>query len=95
MSDPRRALALNVAKRRAAKGMLPNELAEAAGLTTATTARIEGARYNPTVRTMAKLAVALDCTVADLLGGDEVSIRDVRDLQTWPAGECADLEGAA
>lgn len=53
---------------RVAKGMSVEELARAAGLTVSTVARIECCEHFPHIVSIRKLAQALDCEPADLLG---------------------------
>jgi transcriptional regulator with XRE-family HTH domain len=48
-------------------GMTQHELAGASGLTQTTIARIESDRVEPAVRTLRKLAAALEITISDLL----------------------------
>ena len=78
----RRIVALNVAGRRARKGLLTADLATASGLPLPLVHRIERADANPTLRTLKKVAEALDCTLADLVrpGSDEV-VRAA--MHTW------------
>lgn len=82
----KRIVALNVAGRRARKGLLTAELAKATGLPLPLVHRIERAQANPTLRTLSKVATALDCSLADLLRPPPKVVSSAA-LQTWNAGD--------
>lgn len=67
MNDARRNLALQIARRRASKGLLLSELAKEAALPYPLLKRLEDGAADPSLHTVAKLAVALDCNAAQLL----------------------------
>jgi len=47
------------------------KLAEETGITQAFLCEIENGAKNPSIKTAAKLARALNCTIDELIGGDE------------------------
>lgn len=67
LADPElRGLAQAVRLLRLRKGLTQEQLAHRAGLTTASLARLEGARTNPGWKTLVALAAALEVGVADM-----------------------------
>jgi transcriptional regulator with XRE-family HTH domain len=64
--DERHFLAQQIFFRRDRRGWSQDELARASGLTQAQVATLEAGQANPTLRTVAKLATALSCTVGEL-----------------------------
>jgi transcriptional regulator with XRE-family HTH domain len=64
------ALGRHVTKARRVAGLTLASVAQRSGLSTAHVSRIESGIANPTLRTLAQLATALGCAVADLLGAD-------------------------
>lgn len=64
--DERHFLAQQIFFRRGWRHWSQEELAQASGLTQAQVATLEAGQANPTLRTLAKLATALQCTVAEL-----------------------------
>ena len=64
--DERHFLAQQIFFRRARRGWSQDELAQASGLTQAQVATLEAGQANPTLRTLVKLATALQCAVAEL-----------------------------
>ena len=67
-SDTLGNLSKNCKRRRRAQGLSVARLEEASGVNAATIWNIEGgAGANPTLRTLCKLADALDCPLSDLL----------------------------
>src|SRR5918998_6210407 len=62
-----KAIAANVRRLRAERGLSAAALARASGVSRATLAEIEAARANPTVETLYGLATVLGVTLADLL----------------------------
>jgi transcriptional regulator with XRE-family HTH domain len=63
--DERHFLAQQIFFRRERRGWSQEELASASGLTQAQVATMEAGQANPTLRTLAKLATALACTVGE------------------------------
>lgn len=61
MSDAQRALAIQVARRRGIKGLLLAELAVKADVPYPLMVLIERGEADPTLRTISKIAAALDC----------------------------------
>lgn len=88
----KRTVALNVAGRRARNGLLTAELAKVTGLPLPLVHRIERAQANPTLRTLSKVANALDCSLADLLKPPP-KVVSAAALQTWNTGD-AEVSGA-
>ena len=67
-SDALGNLSKNCKRRRRAQGLSVARLEQASGVKAATIWRIEGGTgANPTLRTLCKLADALDCPLSDLL----------------------------
>jgi transcriptional regulator with XRE-family HTH domain len=62
-----KAIAANVRRLRAERGLSAAGLARASGVSRATLAEVEAARANPTVETLYGLATVLGVTLADLL----------------------------
>lgn len=60
----------NIKRMREAANMSQNGLAKKAGIAQATLSAIERSTKNPSVETVKLLAVALGCTVSDLMGDD-------------------------
>lgn len=60
----------NIKRMREAANMSQNGLAKRAGIAQATLSAIERSTKNPSVETVKLLAVALGCTVSDLMGDD-------------------------
>jgi transcriptional regulator with XRE-family HTH domain len=60
-------IGLRVARRRQEFGLTQQGLAERLGITTTNVSRIENAQQNLTIRTLCKLAEALDVTVEELI----------------------------
>ncbi len=58
-------LAINLRRIRVARGISQDDLALISGVERAYTGRLERGAMNPTVKTLAKLATALECSVAD------------------------------
>ena len=58
----------NIKRMRKAANISQNGLAKMAGIAKATLSAIERSTKNPSVETVKLLAVALDCTTADLMG---------------------------
>src|ERR671914_92683 len=67
MDDTVKAIAANVRRLRAARGLSAAGLARASGVARATVAELEAGRGNPTVETLYGLATVLGVTLADLL----------------------------
>jgi len=89
MDDTVKAIAANVRRLRAARGLSAAGLARASGVGRATLAELEGGRGNPTVETLYGLASVLGVTLADLLvKADAPAIQVVR------AGEGPRVSGA-
>ena len=65
-------LALNLAQVRRDRGLTQEDLAQLIGTSQPRIAEIEGAQANPTLRTLAKIANALDVTVDALVGSGTV-----------------------
>ena len=76
------ALTLSVAgavtKRREASGLGMAELAKRAGMARAYLWRVENADTLPSLRNLARLAVALNLTLSDLLDGVDISEIELR-----------------
>jgi transcriptional regulator with XRE-family HTH domain len=70
--DERHFLAQQIFFRRQHRGFSQDELARASGLTQAQVATLEAGQANPTLRTLAKLATALSCTVRELFADPEL-----------------------
>lgn len=66
--DPK-ALGRRVREERGKAGLSLSQLAEASGLTKAYLVRLENQAGNPSMDVVARIAEALDLTVADLVGG--------------------------
>jgi len=81
--DERHFLAQQIFFRRASRHWLQDELAKASGLTQAQVAMLEAGQANPTLRTLAKFATALSCTVSDLLHLFRCSVRHF-ESRWWP-----------
>jgi transcriptional regulator with XRE-family HTH domain len=64
--DEQHFLAQQIFFRRERQGWSQDELARAAGLSQAQVATLEAGRANPTLKTLAKLASVLSCTVREL-----------------------------
>jgi transcriptional regulator with XRE-family HTH domain len=64
--DERHFLAQQIFFRREGLQWSQEELARASGLTQSQVATLEAGQANPTLRTLAKLATALSCTVGEL-----------------------------
>ena len=58
-------LAINLRRIRVARGISQDELALISGVERAYTGRLERGLMNPTIKTLAKLATALQCDVRD------------------------------
>lgn len=58
----------NIKKKRLSQNLSQNRLAKNAGIAQATLSAIESNTKSPAVDTVEKLAAALDCSVAELLG---------------------------
>jgi transcriptional regulator with XRE-family HTH domain len=67
VDDSVKAIAANVRRLRAARGLSAAGLARASGVARATLAELEAGRGNPTVETLYALASVLGVTLADLL----------------------------
>jgi transcriptional regulator with XRE-family HTH domain len=67
MDDSVKAIAANVRRLRAARGLSAAALARASGVARATLAELEAGRGNPTVETLYGIASVLGVTLADLL----------------------------
>jgi transcriptional regulator with XRE-family HTH domain len=67
MDDTVKAIAANVRRLRASRGMSAAGLARASGVARATLADVEAGRGNPTVETLFAVASVLGVTLADLL----------------------------
>jgi transcriptional regulator with XRE-family HTH domain len=65
--DPLDAFTANLRVAREAAGLTQEELASAIGTTQAYYSKVEGGRHDPGVRTVAKIAVGLGVTAADLM----------------------------
>ena len=65
--EPGAALAINVARLRAARGLTQAQLAEAAGVAQPRIAEVERGDANPRLRTLARLAHVLGVSVAELV----------------------------
>ena len=64
----------NVKKYRLEMGVSQDKLAKLADITLTTLVKIEsGANDNPTIKTLSKLAAALEVSLDDLVGSKEVS----------------------
>ena len=61
-------ISANVRRLRRRAGLTQHELAEKAGISRATLARIEAEESDPAASTLRKLAAALEVTVSDLFG---------------------------
>lgn len=81
--DERHYLALQIFRRRSEKGegWSQDELAEKADMTQPQIARLEAGQANPTLRTLVKIAHALEARVGELLEPSEAS--QVRAIMTW------------
>lgn len=81
--DERHYLALQIFRRRSEKGegWSQDELAERAGMTQPQIANLEAGQANPTLRTLVKVAHALEAQVGELLEPSEAS--QVRAIMTW------------
>lgn len=64
-----RALGERVRERRAKRGVTQEDLAHSAGVHRTYMTHVETGRVNPSLETMARLALALDCDIADLVRG--------------------------
>lgn len=64
-----RALGERVRERRVDRGVTQEDLAHAAGVHRTYMTHVETGRVNPSLETMARLAVALECDIADLVRG--------------------------
>ncbi len=62
-------IGIRILKRRQALGLSQDELAERMGITRPNIGRIERGQQNVTVRTMCRLAEALETTLHDLMFG--------------------------
>lgn len=71
--EPLEAFAANVKRLRAERGLTQERLAELADLHLTDIARIETARRDPGVKTVAKIAFGLQVAASDLLAGVEYS----------------------
>ncbi|MDG6079028.1 XRE family transcriptional regulator [Erythrobacter litoralis] len=71
-------LAAAIVKRREAAGLGMAELAKLAGMARAYLWRVEHAETIPSVRNLARLAVALNLTLSDLLQGVDTSEIELR-----------------
>ena len=81
--EERHNLSQQVFFRREAHGLSQESLAELAGMTQAQIANLEAGQLNPTLRTLVKLAHALECTTCEMMHEyDEGDARVVLD----PAG---------
>lgn len=58
----------NIKKKRISQRLSQNKLAKTAGIAQATLSAIESSTKSPAVDTVEKLAMALDCTISELLG---------------------------
>jgi transcriptional regulator with XRE-family HTH domain len=65
--DPLDAFTTNLRAAREAAGLTQEELANAIGTTQAYYSKVEGGHHDPSVRTVAKIAVGLGVTAADLM----------------------------
>jgi transcriptional regulator with XRE-family HTH domain len=89
MEDSVKAIAANVRRLRAARGLSAAGLARASGVARATLAELEAGRGNPTVETLYGIASVLGVTLADLLVEAEApAVHVVR------AGEGPSVSGA-
>ena len=73
--DERHFLAQQIFFRRESRRWSQEELARASGLTQSRVATLEAGQGNPTLRTLAKLATALSCTIRELFANSEVLLR--------------------
>lgn len=73
-----RSLAGAISKRREAAGLGMAELAKMAGMARAYLWRVEHAETLPSLRNLARLAVALNLTLSDLLDGVDISEIELR-----------------
>jgi transcriptional regulator with XRE-family HTH domain len=69
--DERHFLSQQIFFRRESRAWSQEELARASGLTQSQVATLEAGQANPTLRTLAKLSVALSCTVRELFADPE------------------------
>lgn len=67
---------LRILRRRQDLGLTQKALAEAVGMAQANIAQIEHGQRNLTLRTLCKLAEALNTTVVDLVGGTPLAAPD-------------------
>jgi transcriptional regulator with XRE-family HTH domain len=65
-------IGLRITRRRQELGLTQRAVAEKAGMQQANFYRIENGEQNVTIRTLCKIADALETTVADLVGGSSV-----------------------
>jgi transcriptional regulator with XRE-family HTH domain len=89
MDDTVKAIAANVRRLRADRGLSAAGLARASGVARATLAELEAGRGNPTVETLYGLASVLGVTLADLLVEAEAPA-----VQVVRAGEGPQVSGA-
>jgi transcriptional regulator with XRE-family HTH domain len=95
--DTAAALARNVRRLRAARGLTLDDLAKRAGVSRSMLIQIEQQRVNPTLATMVRLAQALDVGLAELVElGRQRRVRviardDVAELWTSPGGSSGRL----
>lgn len=89
-------LALQIFYRRREREWSQEELARRAGMTQAQIAKVEAGEANPTARTLVKLSIALDCSIADLWLREDDCIAPQSDvlLAAWRE-YAADFEGRA
>lgn len=59
-------IALNIRRLRVAKGMSQDDLALIAGVERSYAGHLERGSKNPTIKTLEKIAVALDCDISEL-----------------------------
>lgn len=64
---PAEAVAIRVRELRLAQGLTQGAMSRRTGMTRPNVARLEGGMYEPTLRTLARVAAALGTTVADLV----------------------------
>jgi transcriptional regulator with XRE-family HTH domain len=64
--DARQLVALNIRRLRVARGISQDDLALAAGIERSYAGHLERGGKNPTVITLEKLAVALECDISEL-----------------------------
>lgn len=81
---------MNVKKLRKAKGMTQKELGAKCDISESMVSNLESGKKSPSFETLLKLAEALDCSVADILGEERKAPEITADFVSFPVmGEVA------